>query len=41
MEPHHQTYTMLGRGGQISGGLRWTGWRRPLWENTVQVNLQL
>jgi len=40
MEPSRQTYKMLGRGGQISGGSRWTAGRRPLWENTVQVNLQ-
>ena len=41
MEPHHQTYAMLGQGGQVSGGSRWTVGRRPLWQNTVQVNLQL
>jgi len=41
MEPHHQTYTMLGQGGQVSGWSRWTVARRPLWGNTLQVNLQL
>ena len=41
MEPHHQTDTMLGQGGKVSGGSRWTVGRRPLEENTVQVNLQL
>ena len=30
MEPHRQTYAVLGQGGQISGGLRWTAGRRPL-----------
>jgi len=30
MEPHHQTYAVLGEGGQVSGGLRWTAGRRPL-----------
>jgi len=39
MEPHHETHTMLGQGGQVSGGSRWTVGRRPLWENTIQVNL--
>jgi len=29
MEPHHKTY-MLGQGGQVSGGSKWTGGRRPL-----------
>jgi len=41
MEPHHHTHTMLGQGGQVSGGTRCTVGRRPLWGNTVQVNLQL
>jgi len=41
MEPHHQTYIMLEQGGQVSGGSRRTVGRSPLWENTVQVNLQL
>jgi len=42
MESHHQTYyTMMGQGGQVSGRLKWTVGRRPLWENTVQVNLKL
>ena len=39
MDPHHQTYTVLGQRGQVSGGLRRTAGRRP-WENTVQVNFQ-
>ncbi len=30
MEHHQQTYTMLGQGGQVSGGSRWTAGRRPL-----------
>jgi len=30
MEPHHQTYAVLQKGGQVSGGLRWTAGRRPL-----------
>ena len=29
MERPHQTYTMLGQGGQISEGQRWTAGRRP------------
>ena len=29
MEPHHETYTMLGQGGQVSGGSRGTA-GRPL-----------
>jgi len=41
MEPHCQNYTVLGQGGEVSGGSRWTAGRRPLWENTVQVNIQL
>jgi hypothetical protein len=41
MEPHHQTYTMLAQGFQVSAGSRWTAGRSPLRENTVQVNLQL
>jgi len=24
MESHHQTYAVLGKRGQVSGGLRWT-----------------
>jgi len=30
MEPHHQTYAVLGKGGQVSGGLRWTEGRMSL-----------
>ena len=30
MEPHNATYTVLGQGGQVSGGSRWTAGRRPL-----------
>jgi hypothetical protein len=30
MEPHYQTYTMLGQGGQVSGGSRWTARRKPV-----------
>ena len=41
MEPHRQTYAVLGQGGQVSGGLRRTAGRRPLWENTVQVDFWL
>jgi hypothetical protein len=29
IEPHHKTYTMLGKGGQVSEGSKWTGGRRP------------
>ena len=41
MEPYHQTCTMLGQGGQVSGGSKWAARRRPSWQNTVQGNLQL
>jgi len=41
METHHHPYTVLGQGGQVSGRSRWTAGRRPLWENTVHVRLQL
>jgi len=30
MEPHHQTYTMLGQEGQVSGGSSLTVGRRLL-----------
>jgi len=40
MKRRHQTCTILGQGGQISRGSRWTAGRRPFWENTVQVNLR-
>jgi len=41
METNHRPYTMLGQGGQVSGGSSWTAGRRPLWGNTVHVGLQL
>jgi len=30
MEPHHQTYKMLGQGGQVSGGLRWDSRKKAI-----------
>jgi hypothetical protein len=30
MEPHHQTYAVLGKGEQVFGGLKWTEGRMPL-----------
>jgi len=35
MEPHYQTYTMLGQEGQVSGGSRWTAGRKPLREHST------